>query len=343
MKPTQTRTALAAACLAAAWSFITAPASGQAPEQFYAGKQVNIIVGFEVGGGYDAYARMLARHWGKHLNGASVVVQNMPGAGSLKAANYVFSVAPKDGTVFGTIGSGVAFEPLYDNPAATFKATEFSWIGSINAEVSSCQAWHTAPVKRFEDALTREFTVGGTGTGADSNLFPKVLNALVGTKLKLVSGYPGAAPIFLAIERGELEGICGIYWSSVMSLHGDWIRDGKLIPLVQLAVEKHPEHPDVPLVLDYAKTPADRQALELIFAPLKFARPFFGPPGVPADRVGYLRAGFDATMKDPAFRADAEKAKFEIGPATGQEIEALIKRLYASPKDVVERAKVGRN
>jgi tripartite-type tricarboxylate transporter receptor subunit TctC len=338
-----TRPGLWLACAVALLATGGNPAPAQTPEEFYAKQTVNLIVGLEAGGGYDAYARLLARHFGRHLNGASVVVQNMTGAGSLRAVNHVYNVAPRNGTVLGTFVSGVAFEPLFGNQAALFNTTDFTWVGSIAAEVSTCQAWHTAPVQRFEEAFTKELVVGGTGTGADSNLFPQVLNTFLNTKLKLVSGYPGAAPIFLAIERGELQGICGIYWSSVMGTRGDWVRDGKLRPLVQLAVAKHPDHPDIPLALDFARTREDRQAMELIFAAMKFARPFLGPPGVPADRVAYLRRGFDETMRDPAFRAEAERMKLEVGPMTGQEIDALLVRLFATPPSVIERAKAARN
>jgi tripartite-type tricarboxylate transporter receptor subunit TctC len=193
-------------------------------------------------------------------------------------------------------------------------------------------------VQTFKDAMKTQIAVGGTGTGADSNLFPTTLNKFTGTKFKVVSGYPGTSQIFLAIERGELQGICGIYWSSVISHYGNLIKEGKLKPIIQISLEKHPDHPDVPLALDFATSPEARKAMELIFAPMKFARPFFGPPGVPADRLAYLREAFNKTMKDPGFLADMKKVKLEVGPLTGEQIEALIKRLYASPAEVVKLA-----
>ena len=319
-----------------------APATAQTPAPF-AGKTVTLIVGLEAGGGYDSYARLLARHMGKHLAGATFVVQNMPGAGSLTAANHVFNNAPRDGTVMATIQSGVAFEPLYGNAAARFRPTEFSWIGSINAEVSTCQVWRTSPVQTFDDAFTKEMAVGGPGTGADSNLFPQVLNGILGTKFRLVGGYPGVAPILLAIERGELDGICGVYWSSILSLRPQWFRDGSMKPLIQLAIDKHPRHLDVPLATERAKTPGDRLAMELIFGSMKFARPFMAPPGVAPERVAALREAFDATMKDPEFLAEADKLGLEVGPLTGREIGDLLTKLYAAPPEVVQRARVGRN
>jgi tripartite-type tricarboxylate transporter receptor subunit TctC len=318
------------------------PTCAQTPAEFYAGKQVSIIVGLSAGGGHDLYTRTMARYLGKYLNGANVIVQNMVGAGSLRAANHIANVAPKDGTVIGEVVSSIPFEPLFGNKQAQFKADELSWVGSINAEVSTCQVWNTAPVKTFEDAMKTQIAVGGTGTGADSNLFPTTLNKFAATKFKLVSGYPGTQQIFLAIESGELQGICGIYWSSVMAAHSDWVQSGQLKAIIQIALEKHPDHPDVPLILDYAKSSADRQAMELIFAPMKFARPYFGPPGIPADRLAYLREAFNKTMKDPGFLADMAKLKLEVGPMSGQEIEALIKRLYESPPEVVALAKEAR-
>jgi tripartite-type tricarboxylate transporter receptor subunit TctC len=315
----------------------------QAPEAFFAGKTINIVVGFEAGGGYDAYARLLARHMGRHAGGANIVVQNRPGAGSLVAANYLFNVAPKDGTVFGIVSSGVLFDPLFGNKAANFAATEFSWLGSINREVSTCQIWHTAPIKSFEDARTTSISVGGTGAGADSHLFPQTLNSVLGTKFKIVSGYPGATSVFLAMERGELEGICGIYWSTLKAQRADWLRDGILRPLVQLALEKHPEYPGVPLVLDFAKTAEERGALELVFAPMALARPFLGPPGIPADRLAHFRRAFEAAMKDPDFLAEAERLKLEVSPMFADEIVALLTRLYQTPTNIVERAKAGRS
>jgi tripartite-type tricarboxylate transporter receptor subunit TctC len=319
------------------------PLRAQAPEAFFAGKTITIVVGFEAGGGYDAYARMLARHMGRHPGGANIVVQNRPGAGSLVAANYLFSVAPRDGTVFGIISSGVLFDPLFGNKAAQFEATEFSWLGSVNREVSTCQIWHTAPIKSFEDARTTSIAVGGTGAGADSHLFPQTLNAVLDTKFKIVSGYPGATSVFLAMERGELQGICGIYWSTLKAQRSDWLRQGILRPLVQLALEKHPEYPDVPLILDFARNPEERAALELVFAPMALARPFLGPPGIPADRLAFLRRAFTTTVADPDFKAEADKLKLEVSPMFADEVVALLKRLYQTPTSVVDRAKAGRN
>jgi tripartite-type tricarboxylate transporter receptor subunit TctC len=208
--------------------------------------------------------------------------------------------------------------------------------------VSTCQIWHTAPIKNFEDARTTSISVGGTGAGADSHLFPQTLNSVLGTKFKIVSGYPGATSVFLAMERGELEGICGIYWSTLKAQRADWLQQGILKPLVQLALEKHPEYPNVPLVLDFARSPEERGALELVFAPMALARPFLGPPGIPADRLDYLRRAFETTMKDAEFKAEAERLKLEVSPMFADEVVVLLKRLYETPANIVERAKAGR-
>lgn len=311
----------------------------QSPAEFYRGKQITIFVAFTTGGGYDAYARFLARHINRHIPGEpKAIVQNMPGAGGLTLTNYLYAVAAKDGTVIGTIEPGSAFEPLWRNPGAKFDATKFVWLGGMNSEVSTCQAWHTSPVKSLDEARKKVMVVGGTGSSDGNYIYPKVLNEFVGTKFKLVSGYPGTTEIHLAMERGEVDGICGWFWSSILSRRADWLTEKKIIPLVQLALEKHPDFPDVPLALDMAKTEDDRKALELILAPTKMGRPYIAPPGIPADRITALRDAFSATMKDPAFLADAKKLDIEINPTTGEELTAIVQRIYATPAAVVQRA-----
>ena len=240
------------------------PARAQAPAEFYKGKNVELYIGYSVGGGYDLYARMLARHMGKHIPGnPTVVPKNMEGAGSLRLANWLYRVAPKDGSVFGIIGRGTGFDPLLGNKAAQFDGPKYTWIGSANNEVSICVAWHTSGVTKFEDLLTRELVVGGTSASADTDQFPKIVNGVLGTKMRVVTGYPGGNEVGLAMERGEVQGRCGWSWSSVKSTHQQWYDQKKFAVLVQLALAKHPDLPDVPLVVDLAKTdeaPADPQA-----------------------------------------------------------------------------------
>jgi len=317
------------------------PDGAQAPADFYRGKTIQVLIGMSPGGAYDVYARMLARHMGKHIPGnPRLVPSNMEGAGSLTLTNYLYNVAPKDGTVIGTINRGAPFEPLIGEPElARFDPALFTWIGSIANEVSICAAWDRAGVDNFEQLFTRELTVGGTGSGADTNQFPKVMNGVLGTKLKIVSGYPGGNNIDLAMERGEVDGRCGWSWSSIVSTRKAWLESGSIKVLVQLALQKHPDLPNVPLIMDYAKTDEQRAMLRLIFSRAALGCPFLAPPGMPADRAAILRKAFDDTMKDPEFLADAAQALLEVAPVGGEELQALIADIYRTPKDVVEKTR----
>jgi tripartite-type tricarboxylate transporter receptor subunit TctC len=324
---------------------IASCARAQTLADFYKARTIDLYVGYSVGGGYDLYARILAHHIGRHIPGnPSVVVKNMEGAGSLRLANWLYRVAAKDGSVIGVIGRGTGFDPLLGVPAAQFDATRFTWIGSGNHEVSVCVAYNgtssngTSGVTTFADLQTREMTVGGTGASADTDQFPRVLNGVLGTRMKVVSGYPGGNDIVLAMERGEVEGRCGWSWSSVKSTHGAMIAERKLHVLLQLSLHKHPELPDVPLVVDLARTAAERQILTLIFARQVMGRPFLAPPDIPADRAEALRAAFMATMTDPAFVAEAEQAQLEVNPVTGEELQQLVAEIYRTPPEVVQKA-----
>ena len=316
------------------------PALAQSVADFYKGKTITVYVGYSPGGGYDTYARTLARHIGKHIPGEpTVIVKNRPGAGSLLLTNELYNVLPKDGSVIGIVGRGMPMEPLFGNDKAKFEPAKFNWIGSTNNEVSVCVAWHTSPIKKWEDLLTTEMIVGGTGEGADTDTFPKVMNNVLGTKLKLITGYPGGNDILLAMERGEVDGRCGYSWSSAKSRKADWLKEGKMTVLIQMSTEKHPDMPDVPLIMDLATNDADRAALRLIYARQEFGRPFLAPPDVPADRVKALQAAFMATMEDPDFIADAAKQNLELAPVSGQRVAELIAAVYATPAEVVQRAK----
>ncbi len=306
---------------------------------FYKGKNVDVFIGYSTGGGYDTYARVLVRHMGKHLPGnPSMTPRNMPGAGSLLLANALANTLPKDGTTFGTVARAAAFEPLFDNPQAKFDPTKFTWIGSMNNEVSICGFWHTAGVKTVEDLLTKPHVVGGTGPGADTDNFPLTMNNVLGAKLKLITGYPGGNDVNLAIERGEVEGRCGWSWSSVKSTRPQWLAEKKLDVTVQFALEKHPDLPNVPLILDLAKNDRQRQILEVVFSGQPMGRPYVAPPAVPADRVKALRDAFAAMMKDPEFIAEADKAKLEIELVSGDTVERIVNKVAAMPKDVLKEA-----
>jgi tripartite-type tricarboxylate transporter receptor subunit TctC len=310
-------------------------AHAQDPASFYKGKTVDLYVGYSAGGGYDIYARALARHMGRFVPGnPTIVPKNMPGAGSLVLANWLYNVASKDGSAFGMIGRGTAFDPLLGSTKAQFDAAKFNWIGSMNDEVSVCVAWHTSGVAKLEDVTQKELTVGGTGPAADTDQFPKVLNATLRTKFKIIPGYPGGNDIDLAMERGEVMGRCGWSWSSVVATHKAWVDDKKINILVQLSLAKHTDLPNVPLVMDFAKTDEERRIFRLVFARQPMGRPFLAPPGVPADRTATLRKAFMDTMKDAAFLAEAEKIQLEINPVAGDAVQAIVQDVYQTPKSI---------
>jgi tripartite-type tricarboxylate transporter receptor subunit TctC len=313
---------------------LAASAHAQSVEEFYRGRSVTILVGFTAGGGYDLYARLLARHIGRHIPGnPAVVVQNMPGAGSLKATQYVYGVAPKDGTVLATVSRGMVTEPLLN--AASFDATKLTWLGTITSETSVCATWKTSPVKSWPDMFMREFSLGGSAVGADPDTFALILRNVFGAKVKLVTGYPGGNEINLAMERGEVDGRCGWSWTSLKS-QKNWLP--QINVLVQFGLEKNADLPEVPLALDLARNDEERQVLRLLIAAQYVGRPFFTSPDIPADRKAALRAAFDATMNDPQFLQDAAKLGLEISPIAADHIDAFLRELYRTPNDVVRKA-----
>ncbi len=308
---------------------------------FYKGKTVTIIVGYDPGGGYDVYARTLANHIGKQIRGnPTVIVQNMPGAGSLLSANALYSSQPKDGTVIGTFGRGLPFFELLAQPEVKFESTKFNWIGSMNDEVSVCVTRADSGIAKFEDTYTKTAKVGSAGPDDDTGFFPRFLNGLLGTKFDQVLGYKGGNDINLAIERGEVQGRCGFSWSSVVATKPQWIKDKFVNVLIQLSLAKHPDAPkEVPLILEYAKDPDQKQLLEVVFSRQTMGRPFAAPPGVPAERVKALRDAFDATLKDAAFKADADKQKLELNPKTGAEVQEILVKIFQTPQALRERLK----
>jgi tripartite-type tricarboxylate transporter receptor subunit TctC len=324
-----------AAALAA--TLVTQGARSAGVEDFYRGKTVSLLIGYSVGGGYDAYGRLLARHFGKHLPGnPSVVPQNMSGAGSLKAANYLYSVAPKDGSVIGTFSRSQGIAPLLDK--AEFDSTKFTWLGSVTDEVSLCVTRHDAPVKTFNELLVTPATFGSEGAGADPNIFALLYRNVFGAKIKIVTGYPGTNEIQLATERGEVDGLCGLSWSTLKGRYPHWLTGKKANILVQAGIKKQPELPDVPSASELAKQPDQRQILELMLIGQAMARPFAAPPGIPADRKAALIAAFERTTKDPDFLAEAEKLNFEVNPVSADKLDALLAEAYATPKDVIAKA-----
>jgi tripartite-type tricarboxylate transporter receptor subunit TctC len=332
--------AVAVAAVALFAASMVAPARAQTPAEFYKGKTVFIIIGYSVGGGYDAYARLLATHLGKHIPGnPSVVPQNMAGAGSLKSVLYLDTVAAKDGTVIATFGRNLPLDPLLDaSGAAKFDARKFTWIGSVTSDVSLCISWHTSQIKKWDDMLTKQYTAGGNQAGSDPDLFANIIKGIFDAKIKLVTGFPGTNDMSLAMERGEIDGFCGLSYSTLKAQHPDWLKDKKVNLLLQASVAKDPDLPTVPLITELVKSPEQVQVVKLLVASQIMARPFAAPPGIPADRKAALIKAFADTMKDPAFLADAKRMNMEVNPVPPAAIDKLLADLYATPKDVVAKA-----
>jgi tripartite-type tricarboxylate transporter receptor subunit TctC len=306
-------------------------------EDFYRGKNVTMVIGYSVGGGYDLYGRLVARHLGKHILGQPTIVpQNREGAGSMRAALYIYGAAPKDGTVIGTFSRSMAVAPLLQE--AQFDASKFSWLGSVSTDVNVCMTWHTSAVKTWDDMLTKPAKIGGLGAGADPDIFALMFKNVFGAKFQLVSGYPGTNDVALAMERGEVDGMCGLSWSTVKTRHGDWLAGKKVNIPVQAGLHKENDIANVPLVMDLVKTPEQTQIVRLILASQEMARPFVAPPGIPDDRRRALIEAFDTTMKDPDFLADAEKMKADVNPVSAAAIDALLAEVYKTPKDVIAKA-----
>jgi len=325
---------LALACLAGA-------AKADAAADFYRGRNVTIVVGYSAGGGYDVYARAVARYMNRHIPGnPNIVVTNMPGAGSLASVNFLYNVAPKDGSFMATFGRGIPMEPLIGAGKFQFEATKLNWIGSASTELSVCAVTQKSKARTFEDTLTTEIAMGGEAAGSDPDTYANLVRALTGARLKLVTGYPGGNDMALAAERGELDGRCGWSWGSVKATRPTWVSGpDALRVLLQLAVERSPEMPNVPTIYELTKSERDKQVVRLIVSRQTMARPFAAPPDVPADRVAALRAAFDATMKDKDFLAEADKLKLEVEPVSGAEVQKLIDDLYKSSPEVLARAK----
>ena len=318
-------------------------ADAQSVASFYSGKQLNLVVGYPAGTGYDLYSRLLARHYAKHIPGSPViVVQNMVGAASLKAANYLYKVAPQDGTAIAAINRSVAMIPLLQTMDASnvqFDALKFGWIGSISKNISIGFVRADTGITSFDEVFKRQIAVSAVGPSSDSYMLTNMLNNLLGTKLKIISGYPGSDDNFLAVERGEVDGYFGSSFDTLETTRPDWLPQKKINVLIQIALEKDPHHPTVPLVTEYAKTDTAHKALDVILAPLAASRPYLAPPNTPNDRLTALRTAFMETMNDPAFLEDAKKAKTEISPMTGQEVEEMIRTIYSMPPDAIAAAR----
>jgi tripartite-type tricarboxylate transporter receptor subunit TctC len=316
---------------------LTTPVAAEPSGDTFAAKSVAMIIGFGPGGGYDLWGRTIGRHIGRHLPGAPTVIpQNMPGAGSYAAASYIFNIAPKDGSVLGIIARDAALGPLSGATGARFDPTRLSWIGTPTKETNVCVAYHTSQVKSVLDLYDKQLIVGDTGPGTGTRSYPKALNELLGMKFKLVGGFPASSDVFLAMERGEVEGICESL-DSIKIRRPDWIPTRKISILFQGGAEPNPELDGVPFVLDLALTGEQRQAIEFLYAGQGIGRPFVAPPDLPPDRLKMLRDAFKATMTDPAFVAEAQKSKLDLEPEDGEHLAVLIAKIYATPKPIVDK------
>lgn len=314
-------------------------AVGETVEEFYKGKKIKLIVSSGAGGGYDAYARTFARHASKHIPGnPKLIPQNMPGAGGLRAAGYLYTVAPKDGSVLAVVHRSIPMQPILGIKGANYDATKFNWIGSFNNEVSVCVAWHTAPHNTIADAQKTELIIGGSGAN-DTEIYPTAMNNILKTKFKIISGYPSGSAINLAMERGEVNGRCGWSWTSVNTEHSAWVKEKKIKLLMQMSLSKHPDLPHVPLATELTDSAQGKQILEMIFARQVMGRPVVMPPETPKDRVAAIRKAFEDTLKDPAFIADTAKQRLELTSVTGAEMEELIRKIYSTPPAVVALAR----
>jgi tripartite-type tricarboxylate transporter receptor subunit TctC len=317
----------------------TATAGAQSVEEFYKGKQIRMLIGGGAGGTYDTFGRLVVRHMANHIPGQPhIIPQNLPGAGGIAAASTLYT-GPQDGSVFAALPRPATLDPLLSDRKFEYDAQKLKWLGSLSVETNMIVTWHTSAVKTRDDLWKHAATFAATGTSTDGVIYGKLINQWLGGKMKTVAGYKGSPEMFLAMERGEVEGRAGVPWSTVKSAAAEWIRDKKINLVAQLALEKDPDIPDVPMLLDAVKDPTHRQAFELLFMRLEAGRPYAAPPEIPADRLKALRDAFAATVKDKAFQADVEKAGLDLNLRTGEQVQALIHKAYATPKTTVDLLK----
>jgi tripartite-type tricarboxylate transporter receptor subunit TctC len=329
------------ACSIATIQALATPASAQ---DFYASKQINLLVGSGVGGGYDTYARLVARHYPKFIPGSpSIIVQNLPAAGSLVAMNTLANTAPRDGTTIGAVQNHIGIEPIMGSTGpvenARYDGRRMNWLGSPSKEIPVVVAWANSPVRTFQDTFSREMLVGTSGAATADSVYARLMNQILGTKFKIIEGYKGNPDLSMAAERGEIMGRTGWFVSGMLASHGKQIADGEIRVLVQLASEKHPALPDTPLITDFIKDPSNRAQIEFSLSWLAAGRPFVAPPDVPADRVKILRDGFMKMVSSADFIEEARKMSLDVSPMSGEEVQALMNRIYATPADVIRPVK----
>ena len=332
------RSSLFAAVLMSATVVAQGPVAAEA-QQSFAGRTITLTIGYGPGSGNDVYGRLIARHLGKHIPGQpNIVAQNLPGAGSFKAANYLFQAAPKDGTAIGYISQTAATEELLGSQAIQFKTAQFNWIGRIGSYNNVTMFWHTARTKTIEDALKLKSTMGATGVGSAVYVYPNMMNKVLGTKFKIISGYQGTAQTSLAMERGEVDGVT-MGWFPVKTNKRDWVEQKKINILVQFLNERHPDLPNVPTIVELARSPEEKQLFALFANDGEVGKAILAPPGVPAATVATLRRAFDAMTKDRDYLADADKLQLEIDAMSGERLQKVIETVMATPAAVIERAK----
>ncbi len=322
---------------------LTNPSAAQSPAEFYGGRTITLVVGYPSGSAYDLYARLVGRHIGRNIPGnPSVIISNLPGASSLVATNALANTSARDGSTIGAVFERIAVEPLINASRALFDGREFGWIGSVLKVTDVCMFWHTAKAKSVEEAKSVEVIVGAAGEAGNSALAPRVMNEFLGTKFKIIGGY-GGAEMFLAMERGETEARCGMSWGGLKASRPDWITNGKIKVVLQMAMERHQELKSTPNILDLVTKPEDRAALEYLYATQEMGRPFLAPPKIPTDRLAALREGFNRTMIDPQFVDDANKSNQEIDPIPGVRVQQIVEALYRTPKHLIDRVEVLRH
>lgn len=306
---------------------------------FYRNKTINFTISTAPSGGHLIYGRLLTSHYGRYIPGnPQFIVKFMPGAGGIKATNYLYSIASKDGLEMGLVHTTVPFAPLFGQEGASFDGSKFNYVGAMDSADGICVAWHASERQNWQDIFSKGLIVGGTGSGSSMETMPRLLNALFGTNIKIISGYKGGDDVFLAMERGEVHGRCGGLVASIKSSRPSWFPEKKVNVLIQVATKRSREFPDVPAVIEFAKDERTKQILEFSLAPQEMDRPILLPPGVPEERVAALRTAFDATLKDPQLLAEAEKMRVTIDPRSGDAVQQMVARAYAMPKDVVEAA-----
>lgn len=315
-------------------------AAAQTAGDAFKGRTITVHISTGPGGGYDAYGRLIARHIGRHLPGnPNVIAENMPGAGGRKLANYLSNAAPKDGTGIAIVHHTTVYDAAFGEQGIKYDPRKINWLGSIASFTSVGIAWHTSGVKTIDDAKRTQIAMGSSGFGSTSYQYTNLLNQMLGTKFKIITGYKGATDMYAALEKGELQGVAGTDWATIRNQYSRWLQNKEVSVFVQFALQKHPDMPDVPLIGDLVSAEDDKRTLRFVFAGLQFARPFGAPPDLPAERVAALRAGFMAAAKDPQLLAEAKKIRFDIDPVDGESVQKLVAEVYDTPKNLIDRAR----